>query len=188
MPKYLIKASYTADGAKGLLKDGGSKRRTAAEQAIKSSIDAQLTAHSITSNDQMMELISDIERANNAWAVGRFDAIASHARLPEEVRGQIPAITTFAVMSHIDGGVTGTLRAEARDDQSAENLRDVVRGFLALGKLQGQNDPKVSAMLQSPSALTTQARVTLLIEQQPLVHDVDHEPVMFGHALADLSR
>src|SRR5437660_893923 len=37
MPKYLIKASYTADGAKGLLKDGGSKRRTAAEQAIKSS-------------------------------------------------------------------------------------------------------------------------------------------------------
>jgi uncharacterized protein with GYD domain len=30
MPKYLIKASYTAEGAKGLLKDGGSKRREAA--------------------------------------------------------------------------------------------------------------------------------------------------------------
>ena len=27
MPKYLINGSYTADGAKGLLKDGGSKRR-----------------------------------------------------------------------------------------------------------------------------------------------------------------
>ncbi len=26
MPKYLIQASYTAEGAKGLLKDGGSKR------------------------------------------------------------------------------------------------------------------------------------------------------------------
>src|SRR5437867_1661571 len=36
MPKYLIEASYTSDGAKGLLKDGGSKRRQAAEQAIKS--------------------------------------------------------------------------------------------------------------------------------------------------------
>ena len=36
MPKYLIEASYTADGAKGLLKDGGSKRRQAAEQAIAS--------------------------------------------------------------------------------------------------------------------------------------------------------
>lgn len=35
MAKYLLKASYTAEGAKGLLKDGGSKRREAAEQAIK---------------------------------------------------------------------------------------------------------------------------------------------------------
>ena len=36
MAKYLITASYTADGAKGLLKDGGTKRRQAAETAIKS--------------------------------------------------------------------------------------------------------------------------------------------------------
>ena len=119
------------------------------ETAIKSSIDAQLTAHSITSNDDMMELVSDIERGNNAWAVGRFDAIADQARLPEQIRSQIPAVKTFAVMSHIDGGVTGTLRAEARDDQAAENLRQVVQGFLALGRLQSQKDPKVAALLQS---------------------------------------
>jgi uncharacterized protein with GYD domain len=36
MPKYLIEASYTAEGAKGLLKDGGTKRRQAAEAALKS--------------------------------------------------------------------------------------------------------------------------------------------------------
>ena len=36
MAKYLVMASYTAEGAKGLLKDGGTKRRQAAEQAIKS--------------------------------------------------------------------------------------------------------------------------------------------------------
>ena len=36
MPKYLIKASYTAEGAKGLLKDGGSKRRENADQALRS--------------------------------------------------------------------------------------------------------------------------------------------------------
>ena len=36
MPKYLITASYTAEGAKGVLKEGGTKRRQAAEQAIKS--------------------------------------------------------------------------------------------------------------------------------------------------------
>lgn len=36
MPKYLIAASYTSEGAKGLLKDGGTKRRQAAEQAVRS--------------------------------------------------------------------------------------------------------------------------------------------------------
>jgi uncharacterized protein with GYD domain len=36
MPKYLVVASYTAEGARGLLKDGGSKRKQAAEAAVKS--------------------------------------------------------------------------------------------------------------------------------------------------------
>ena len=36
MPKYLIMASYTAEGARGLLKDGGTKRRRAAETALES--------------------------------------------------------------------------------------------------------------------------------------------------------
>jgi uncharacterized protein with GYD domain len=36
MPKYLVVASYTAEGAKGLLKDGGSKRRQAADTALRS--------------------------------------------------------------------------------------------------------------------------------------------------------
>jgi uncharacterized protein with GYD domain len=36
MPKYLLQASYTADGAKGLVKDGGSKRRAAAKTLIES--------------------------------------------------------------------------------------------------------------------------------------------------------
>jgi len=35
MPKYLFHASYTEEGLKGLLKEGGSKRREALEQAVK---------------------------------------------------------------------------------------------------------------------------------------------------------
>ena len=35
MPKYLAHASYTVEGLKGLLKDGGSKRREVVEQLIK---------------------------------------------------------------------------------------------------------------------------------------------------------
>ncbi len=36
MPKYMLVARYTAEGAKGVLKEGGTKRRKAAKDAIKS--------------------------------------------------------------------------------------------------------------------------------------------------------
>jgi uncharacterized protein with GYD domain len=35
MPKYLCQASYTADGTKGLLKEGGSKRKAMVEEMTK---------------------------------------------------------------------------------------------------------------------------------------------------------
>ena len=35
MPKFLIKASYTSEGAKGLLKEGGSSRKANIEKLVK---------------------------------------------------------------------------------------------------------------------------------------------------------
>ena len=34
MPKYLYEAHYTPDGAKGIIKEGGSARKAAIEQAV----------------------------------------------------------------------------------------------------------------------------------------------------------
>ncbi len=36
MPKYLIQASYTPDGLKGLIAQGGTKRREAVQQLVES--------------------------------------------------------------------------------------------------------------------------------------------------------
>ena len=36
MPKYLVEVSYTLEGTRGLLKEGGSKRREAGEKAFRS--------------------------------------------------------------------------------------------------------------------------------------------------------
>ncbi|WP_328396246.1 GYD domain-containing protein [Streptomyces sp. NBC_00390] len=36
MPKYLVQASYTAEGTKGLLAEGGSGRKEAVEQEVRS--------------------------------------------------------------------------------------------------------------------------------------------------------
>jgi hypothetical protein len=118
-------------------------------QSIKNAIDAHMTAKSITSNNEMMTLVSDIVRTNNAWAVGRFDLLTAQAKLPEQIARQIPPVKWFAAAGHINGGVSALLRAEANDDTAAENLRDVVRGFLALGRLQSQGDPRIAAIASS---------------------------------------
>jgi hypothetical protein len=129
--------------------------------AVKTAIDAQLSAHSITSNSEMMDLVTDIGQSNNAWAVGRFDLLASKANLPEQVTRQLPAVKWFAAAGHVNGGLSGSLRAETRDDPAAENLRDVVRGFLALARMQAQTDPRAAALVESLQLTGTGKTVAL---------------------------
>lgn len=117
--------------------------------SVRKAVDAQMSATSITSNDEMMNLVGDIALTNNAWAVGRFDLISKQAKLPEQIARQIPPVKWFAAAGHINGGISALVRAEANDDQAAENLRDVVRGFLALGRLQSQGDPRIAAIANS---------------------------------------
>jgi hypothetical protein len=102
----------------------------------------------VTTNDELMNLVRSLD-SGNVWAVGRFDALQSSAHLPLEVASRLPAITWFAVSGHINGGLRGMVRAEARDEEAANNLRDVVRGFLALAKMQAGSRPDVQMMMQS---------------------------------------
>lgn len=103
---------------------------------------------SVTGNEELMNLVSDLD-GGNAWAVGRFDLLMARARLPQGVAERLPAITWFSVSGYVNGGLRGVVRAEARDEEAANNLRDVIRGFMALGKLQAGSRPDVQAMVQS---------------------------------------
>jgi len=133
----------------------------------------QAGIESVTGNEELMNLVRSLE-TGNAWAVGRFDALSSHARLPEPVASQIPAITWFSVSTHVNGGIRGVVRAETRDDEAANNLRDVVRGFLALGKLQAGSRPEIQAVMQSLELGGTGRTVALTFDVPLQVFDVIH--------------
>ncbi len=115
---------------------------------VKASIDARRENRNVVGNIEMMRLVSELDNAN-AWAVGRFDAIAHQSGLPTEIAAQMPAITWFSAAGHINGGVSGVLKAEAKDETSAANLRDVLKGVLALAKMQAGNKPGMQAMADS---------------------------------------
>ena len=59
MTKYLMKINYTADGARGLIKDGGSKRRSAA-QAVVESLGGRLESMYFALGDTDAYVIADM--------------------------------------------------------------------------------------------------------------------------------
>jgi hypothetical protein len=117
-------------------------------RAVRAAIELQKSGENVTSNPELMNLMRSLDRGN-AWAVGRIDALRTNGRLPPQIANQLPAITWFSISSRIDSDITGTVRADTRDDEAANNLRDVVRGFLALAKIQAGNRPELQTLVQS---------------------------------------
>lgn len=140
--------------------------------AVKRAIDTSAGGENITKNADLMKLVNDLQGSGNAWVVGRFDGISAHANLPAPVKEQLGAVQFFAASLHINGGVSGTLRAEARDDKAAEQLRDVVRGVLAAGKLMSGSDSRVDAVLNSIQLQGVGKTVALSFAVPPEIFDI----------------
>ncbi len=91
MPKYLLQGSYTTEGVRGLIKDGGSKRRAAAQQAIES-VDGRLEAFYFAFGENDVFAIFDVpDNASVAAAAlaikasGAFSGQTTVLLTPEEV-------------------------------------------------------------------------------------------------------
>jgi len=125
---------------------------------------------SALTNEGLMERVRALD-SGNVWAVGRFDVLRARANLPEAVSDRLPPITWFSVSGHVDGGLQAVLSAEARDDEAAKNLRDVVRGFLALAKLQIGSKPEFQRFVDSLEIRGTGNTVALSLDVPAQVFD-----------------
>ena len=128
---------------------------------VHQAIDRGSAGADLTSNEQMMGLLERVDRGSNAWAVGRFGDLSSLGFLPDEVSAQIPAVTAFAVSGRVNGGLSGSVTIEGRDEAAGQNLRDVFRGFLALATMQTTGRPELEAMLGSLQLSGTGTLATL---------------------------
>ena len=77
MPKYLFHGSYTQEGLKGFLKEGGSKRREATKQLVES-VGGALEAYYFAFGDYDFYLIAEVPD-NVSAAAGSLIANASGA-------------------------------------------------------------------------------------------------------------
>lgn len=115
--------------------------------AVRQAIDTKAAGSNVKGNDELMRLVRDIDDGD-AWVVARFDALTG-GKLPAEVLSQLPPINWFSARAFVDSGLQGQLRVETRDEASAQNLQEVIRGFMALGRLQTGQHPEVAEFLNS---------------------------------------
>jgi len=91
MPKYLLQGSYTAEGTKGLLKDGGSKRRAAAKALVESAggkIDCLYFAFGTTDVVAIVDMPDAASAAATSLAIGASGALTARLTVlltPEEI-------------------------------------------------------------------------------------------------------
>lgn len=128
---------------------------------LRRAIDAAANRENVTGNADMMRFINNIDPTSNAWIVGHFDAVSQSASLPTEIRDRIPPVQWVAASARMNGGLFGTLSAETRDEQSGEQLRDVVRGALAAAQLMVGQDARLDTIVKSVQVQGTGNNVTL---------------------------
>lgn len=91
MPKYLIQATYTGEGVKGLLKEGGTGRRAAVEKlaaSVGGTVEALYYAFGETDVYVILDLPDNASAAAVALTVGASGAVTlktSVLMTPEEV-------------------------------------------------------------------------------------------------------
>jgi uncharacterized protein with GYD domain len=68
MPKFLIKATYNSDGAKGLLKEGGTKRRAAVQKTIEAA-GGRLESFYYAYGDDDAFIVADLPDATTGLAI-----------------------------------------------------------------------------------------------------------------------
>ena len=141
--------AHSSDGhtmALGFIESGAVAVGSA--EAVRGAIDAKRSGRSVLANTELMRLVGDLDNSN-AWVVGRFDAMAGKAGLPADLQSKVPALSWFSAAGHLNGGISGTVKAEAKDDEAATNLRDMLRGVMAMAKLQAGDKPAMKAMVDS---------------------------------------
>jgi hypothetical protein len=81
--------------------------------------------------------------------VANFESLQAAKSLPGGVAGQLPAITWLAASGDVGDGFSARIFAEGRDQKAAQDLQEVVRGFVALARMQSGQEAALSELLNA---------------------------------------
>jgi uncharacterized protein with GYD domain len=112
MPKYMFHGSYTLEGVKGLLKEGGSGRRKAAEELVKS-LGGRVESYNFAFGGSDFYLIAELPDAASAAAGSLTASSAGGVRISTVVL-ITPEEMDAAAKKHPSYRAPGTAARKAR--------------------------------------------------------------------------
>jgi len=138
-------------------------------ELVRAAVDLAHGGANVTSNDEVMGFVRTFD-GTDAWTVGRFDVLTG-ATVPSGSSSQLPPITWISASGRVDSGIAGTFRADTRDADSANSLRDLLRGVIAFARLQAGSHPELLPMIDSLQLGGTATSVTLGFDVTPQMFD-----------------
>ncbi len=134
---------------------------------VRQAIDLATSGQDVTTNDQLMALMSQVRGNHHAWIVAALDGSSDLSFLPDSVQGTIPPLTALAVGTRLHAGVSARVTMHTRDEQASQDLRDVVQGFVALARMQSGQSPELQRLVDAIQLSATGTIVTLDLEVPP---------------------
>lgn len=135
------------------------------DEMVRLAIDTAVTGvPDVTTNDRVMGLIARVRDDHNAWAVADLDGLDTESLLAERIETRVPPLTAAVFGGRIADGVRTMLTVVARDAQAAADLRDVVRGFAALARMQASSHPGLAPLLDSIQLTGEGAEITVTFD------------------------
>lgn len=137
--------------------------RTGVEQTI----DARAgDGQGLRSNAAMTALLETVRPGSTFWMVGDQSVLA---QMPKGLPGpggdgqamNLPPLKTVVVTGDLDPVVSFEATGEAADAVAAQNLADVVRGFVALASLQASQKPELKQLAAGVSVTTDANKVRI---------------------------
>ena len=116
--------------------------------AVRAALDTKSKGGAISTDDAVMRLVRKVD-ASNTWVVANFLELQAARSLPGAVVGQLPAITWLAASGDVGDRFSARIFAEGRDQQAAHDLQEVVRGFVALARIQSGQEATFTEFLNS---------------------------------------
>ena len=134
---------------------------------VEKTIDARFGGgEGLRGNAAMTALLETVRPGSTFWMVGDQSVLG---QMPKGIpapggEGQsmsLPPLKTVVVTGDLDPVVSFEATGEAADGAAAQNLADVVRGFVALATLQAHQKPELKQLASGVSVTTDQNKVRI---------------------------